>query len=914
MKLQHKNFPLVSLASTDLREWGRVGLLLLSFMLMFPLYADVITFRVIDAQTHEPIEGAMYECELRWDYGVGRQSGYETDSLGRGEMHFGTDCPRVTLKVECPGYYSAKRVFAISDGTDTLALGDIALKPSEVLLNEAVVTARAKRFTMRGDTVVFNPEAFKLEEGARLEDLLKKLPGVTLIDGELRWNGKPVRILVQGKESLSTDLLTLLPAEAIDKIKGYNKQSEAARKEGHDDGGEDIVLDLQVKEGWLDKWYGEVEAGGFLPVHALAKLNATRLGTQRQTMVFADWNNVGNRFGKKVQSESRSNYGTGKQTYGAGGWYGSWMMPRAKGEDDSHFTVSGDLDHFDQSQDSRSWTETFLSGEAFTRSVERTHNYSHSFHPNISGRFMLRPDSANTFTLNFETHLRRGRGKNNKEGERYDENGALVTQEHTYSSKSDKGGSGTLRAQYTHYFPDKSHVNLSASAYYDNYDSDGTTQRTIDYGKVTTETYNVQTYSRPHHQLHLEAAAAYSRWVGENVQLNAHYQYRYENVHSRQDMLADGLPDMANSYRSHDRLHKHKLSLYGTLNFKPFQIMPDVTLHRQTEWLDFQRGAVDTIATRAVWFVTPSLTTNVKIDNQNKLELRASYSTSLPDLLGTIGYADTSDPLNLRYGNPQLKNSHALNGSLAYTANVVKRQRVITAKLSFNQSSRPVQQLFSYDPQTAVYSSMPTNGRGGWAWTLGFGFDQGLGERWRLRFNNVRVAFGTNYAYLTDTGAGHALNQQRTLSLGGGTELSYERERWEATAFANVEHQGLRNAVTDDYRLWDYSLGVRLLLKLGDFEVKTDFRDEAHRGYGGGYNGDRLLWNASVVWKCLKGQGRLKLSAQDILNQNVPMYAVVNANQHNEVHWTQFHRYVALSFTYNFKPKGKVRVSGLGKQ
>jgi len=226
MKLQHKNFPLVSLASTDLREWGRVGLLLLSFMLMFPLYADVITFRVIDAQTHEPIEGAMYECELRWDYGAGRQWGYETDSLGRGEMHFGTDCPRVTLKVECLGYYSAKRVFAISDGTDTLALGDIALKPSEVLLNEAVVTARAKRFTMRGDTVVFNPEAFKLEEGARLEDLLKKLPGVTLIDGELKWNGKPVRILVQGKESLSTDLLTLLPAEAIDKKKATTSRAK----------------------------------------------------------------------------------------------------------------------------------------------------------------------------------------------------------------------------------------------------------------------------------------------------------------------------------------------------------------------------------------------------------------------------------------------------------------------------------------------------------------------------------------------------------------------------------------------------------------------------------------------------------------------------------------------------------------
>ena len=81
-----------------------------------PVMADVITFRVIDAETGEPIEGALYGVELKWENSMGRQSGYETDSLGMGEMEFGTDCPRVTLQVECPGYYSAKRVFSISDG------------------------------------------------------------------------------------------------------------------------------------------------------------------------------------------------------------------------------------------------------------------------------------------------------------------------------------------------------------------------------------------------------------------------------------------------------------------------------------------------------------------------------------------------------------------------------------------------------------------------------------------------------------------------------------------------------------------------------------------------------------------------------------------------------------------------------
>lgn len=56
-----------------------------------PLSADVITFRVIDAQTQRPIEGATYEAEMRWEYSKALQTGYETDSAGRGTMQFSTD-------------------------------------------------------------------------------------------------------------------------------------------------------------------------------------------------------------------------------------------------------------------------------------------------------------------------------------------------------------------------------------------------------------------------------------------------------------------------------------------------------------------------------------------------------------------------------------------------------------------------------------------------------------------------------------------------------------------------------------------------------------------------------------------------------------------------------------------------------
>ena len=341
------------------------------------------------------------------------------------------------------------------------------------------------------------------------------------------------------------------------------------------------------------------------------------------------------------------------------------------------------------------------------------------------------------------------------------------------------------------------------------------------------------------------------------------------------------------------------------MNFKPFQIMPGLRAERRIERLAYLRGSLDTTATRTAWLLAPSVKTVYKIDKQNKLELNASYSMSQPDILETVGYLDTSDPLNTSAGNPALRNSRTLNASLGYTANVVRRQRVVTAGISFSRDYHPVQALVAYNPQTAAYHTTFANVRGGSTWELRGSFDQGFGDHLRLHFQHLRASFAKRYAYLTDRGEGFRLNRQHRHGFGGGTELSYERETWELTLKGNLEYTGQRNSRADNYDLYDYSFGLSALWKPGHFELKTEFYDEAHRGYtGSGYNRDRLQWNASATWKCLHGRGRLTFSACDILGQSAPHYAVVSATGREEYRWEFFHQYVALSFLYRIEPKG----------
>ena len=104
--------------------------------------------------------------------------------------------------------------------SDTIDLGLIKLQPTALMLQEVEVTAKIPRITMSGDTIVFNPEAFKLKEGARLTDFIKNLPGVENRNGKLYWNNKPIRLMMNGKDLFGGDeIVDQLPAEVAAKLK-----------------------------------------------------------------------------------------------------------------------------------------------------------------------------------------------------------------------------------------------------------------------------------------------------------------------------------------------------------------------------------------------------------------------------------------------------------------------------------------------------------------------------------------------------------------------------------------------------------------------------------------------------------------------------------------------------------------------
>lgn len=150
------------------------------------------------------------------------------------------------------GYDDADRNFTIRPGEELSDIGRITIKGG-MPLSEIAVNAVVAKVQMINDTVMFNSAAYKLPEGASAEDLIRKLPGVQIDStGNITVNGKSIsRILVNGKEFFARDTtknLTQLTAEMIEKVKAYEKNSDLSRQTGIDDGREETVLDLDVRD------------------------------------------------------------------------------------------------------------------------------------------------------------------------------------------------------------------------------------------------------------------------------------------------------------------------------------------------------------------------------------------------------------------------------------------------------------------------------------------------------------------------------------------------------------------------------------------------------------------------------------------------------------------------------------------
>lgn len=250
-----------------------------------------ITGTFINSADQQPLPGATIKLSnardtLQFKYTTsGQQGEFEFSKLKKGPY---------MLEVSYVGFENfRKTVFA---GGKSENVGKFALNPTALNINGATITGVAVRAEQKGDTTQYNSAAFKVTQDATTEDLVKKMPGITIENGTVKAQGEDVkRILVDGKQFFGDDpsvTLKNLPAEVVDKIQVFDKLSDQAQWSGFDDGSGQKTINIVTKNAKNTGQFGKFSAGYGTDDRYMLGANLNLFKDQRRITLLGMSNNI----------------------------------------------------------------------------------------------------------------------------------------------------------------------------------------------------------------------------------------------------------------------------------------------------------------------------------------------------------------------------------------------------------------------------------------------------------------------------------------------------------------------------------------------------------------------------------------------------------------------------------------------
>ena len=173
---------------------------------------------------------------------------------------------------------------------------DIVLLP-DTTLEQVDITYKIP-VTIKGDTLVYDADSFKVGTEKKLGDVLKRLPGVEVnADGEIEVEGKKVgKVMVEGKDFFDGDTKIAtqnIPANAIDKVQVLKNFSEVDQLKSVQDNSDNLAINIKLKEGKKNFWFGEVTAGVGGDNRYLAHPKLFYYSPKYSINIITDLNNIG---------------------------------------------------------------------------------------------------------------------------------------------------------------------------------------------------------------------------------------------------------------------------------------------------------------------------------------------------------------------------------------------------------------------------------------------------------------------------------------------------------------------------------------------------------------------------------------------------------------------------------------------
>ncbi|OIR14229.1 hypothetical protein GALL_46910 [mine drainage metagenome] len=858
----------------------------------------------------------------------------KTDKNGKFELN-NLKAGKYVLMLTYPAYADFMDEIIVPD-TGHLQLDHLALLTKARLLEEVVVHQRIPPIRLKGDTLEFIADSFKVKQGATVEDLLKKFPGFTVNSkGEITAQGQKIeKVLVDGDEFFGDDPTMAtqnLNAKDVAKVQMFDKKSDQSVITGIDDGQKQKTLNLILKEDAKKGYFGNAQAGTDFDKYYQAKLTANRFTSKMKAGIYTTVDRTGkNNMTWNEMQDFSDNLTISAEDGGSIGYQSDGFDTyNLQGIPENLTTAAMFNNKFGKYKSNTvnnySFKDQHIAGDATTNSTyilpdtvyynNQTNHFNNSkWQHSFGTRNELNLDSLNTININAKGtwgHTSQnsvfGSEYLTKDKQRVNGSNRINTSTgNNDGQKADLFYKRKFNKEGTHTFT----VNATFSDHNNNSDGYLYNQTSfykngiIDSAQVIDQRKTNTSFSRS-----VQGLLSYTNPLTKKISLNINYTFNTNN--SEQDIRS--FEKVNGKYDSLNLLYSNHFKFINTankggfsLNYNTKKLTGRIGLALQNLVLKETNLYNDSSLQRSFVNFFPTAFLRWKFSSEGSVYFNYSGYSSQPSLNQIQPIINNNDPLNIVIGNPDLKpsfvhsiyfnawNSKVLNnqyfgiyGNLSFT------QNAFSNKDSVDNLGRKINQTVNVD---GIYN-----------YRLSFNFGK------KIKFKKLDLGISPSINGSRNINFINGL-QNITKTIAGGLWFrvgkSVENKfdiNFRYNPNYNHSVSSINTSATTNYWTHTFNSDVSYKFKKGwniNSDVVANFRQKINPT---DINTNSIVWNASLEKRLLKKKDLYAIfTVNDILNQNIGFNRNITSNFITENTYTTVQRYFLVSLRWRFAKNRKI--------
>jgi hypothetical protein len=906
-------------------------LLILSLLVLQNIFAQQgnLSGKVVDTSENRPLSNAVVSIINPSDSILLKFT--RTHDDGSFVIH-GITASQYIVLITYPNYADYVDHFSDSSGKG-VTMGTVPLTKRSQLLETVVIRQQIAAIRMKGDTLEFKADSFKVSQGSTVDELLKRLPGIQVDrNGQITAQGETVKkVLVDGEEFFSDDpavVIKNLQAEAVDKVQLYDKKSDQAEFTGIDDGQRSKTINLTLKADKKKGYFGKASLNGGTNHTFDNDLMINDFKGARKMAVFGIMSNTG-RAGLDWDDERKFSGGDNVEYNEDEGYF---MFSNSGGELNEiiydkdglpaawsagmHFSnkwnhdnqnINGNYRFLKKNLNSErsTFSQYILPDTQYFSNLDKK-SFSTRIGHQVNGTYDLKFDSTssvkiklNGTSINSDAISRIQSEALNADSDYVNKSQRLLTskeQKNIFNAsvlwrKKFKKAGRTLSVNFENqYLGQDMNGLLQSNTDYFNKQGQAERQENIDQKKDNTQT-----------NLGLSSNIIYTEPLTKVLFLSLNYGFNFQKTEALRNSFNKGENnyDIRDSLFSNDFRFGYDVQRAGAdikfSNKKILMILGSGISHANYRQTDLRK---DSARSYSFLNYNPKFSIRLTPRAGSRLSLTYNGRTNPPDLDQLQPVAENSDPLNIQLGNPALRQEfeHRVTVDMYDFKLLSERNMYFFSSAQFTDNAISTSTVVDAGKTTV----QPINVDGTYNVSVYTGYMMKLKKanmyvgvrgvattgRFKNRLNNLDN-INNNKSYSLSFYLDKRENEKYSFSL--GPEVAY-----------TISKSSLRPDIQTKFLsgIFNFDAWIKLPQKFEfntnanvNLRQKTDVFDR---------NNNYTKWDASLVKKLLKNNNlQLKITVSDILNQNIGFDRTATTNIVAENRFLTLKRYWLVGVQYN---------------